>query len=262
MKNKPDSNEDPVDERRRDARHIIPGTEIKVRKHHFGGLGRFESCVAVDFSENGLSFICRTLDTELLDKLDFVLSLSGRSVSGSALVCHKEATEHGPRVGLLFINTNQEVTNLVDPNVFANLEINLHAEKTAELAASELGHSQTSVSNSRHWHQLANAVDAFVRRISDIVRDKSQSNEDYQLAKKAIAEFIKIDNEAHNISFRYTNIVGDEKLAVITVQTDADSGAVEYQIADLKNTSSVQEVIDVIGRAFVDLYKNGFNIGR
>lgn len=262
MKNKPDSNKQEVDERRRDSRHTIPGTEIKVRKHHFTGLGRFESCVAVDFSENGLSFICRTLDSELLDKLDFVLSLAGRSVSGSALICHKETTDHGPRFGLLFINTNQDVTNLVDPTVFANLEINLHAERAAELAASELGHSQTSVTNSRHWHQLANAVDAFVRRISDIVRDKSGSNEDYQVAKRAIAEFIKIDNEAHNIRFRYSNIVGDEQLAVISVQAVDDTGAVEYRIGDLKNTSSVQEVIDVIGRAFVDLYKNGFNIGR
>ncbi len=262
MKQKPDSKTDEVDERRRDSRHSIPGTEIKVRKHHFSGLGRYESCVAVDFSENGLSFICRTLDSELLDKLDFVLSLSGRSVSGSALICHKESTDHGPRFGLLFINTNQDVTQLVDPSVFANLEINLHAERTAELAANQLGHSQTSVTNSRHWHQLANAVDAFVRRISDIVRDKSESNDDYQLAKRAIAEFIKIDNEAHNIRFRYSNIVGDEKIAVISVQTVGDSGAVEYRIDDLKNTSSVQEVIDVIGRAFVDLYKNGFNIGR
>ncbi len=262
MKNKPDSNERTVDERRNDSRHVIPGTEIKVRKHHFSGLGRYETCVAVDFSENGLSFICRTLDSELLDKLDFVLSLAGRSVSGSALICHKELTEHGPRFGLLFINTNQEVTHLVDPGVFANLEINLHAERAAELAADALGHSKSSVSNSRHWHQLANAVDAFVRRISDIVRDKSESNEDYQIAKHAIAEFIKIDNDAHTIRFRYSNIVGDEQIALISVQAVGDSGAVEYRIGDLKNTSSVQEVIDVIGRAFVDLYKNGFNIGR
>lgn len=261
MKKKPHADNYDVDDRRRDSRHSIPGTEIKVRKHHFSGLGRFEPCVAVDFSENGLSFICRTLDSELLDKLDFVLSLSGRSVNGSALICHKENTEHGPRFGLLFINTNEDVTHLVDPGVFANLEINLHAERAAELAASELGHSHTSVTNSRQWHQLANAVDAFVRRISDIVRDKSQTTADYHVAKKAIQEFIKIDNEARTVCFRYSNIVGDEKQAVIRVVA-LDDGSVEYQIGDLKNTSSVQEVIDVIGRAFVDLYKNGFSIGR
>ncbi len=258
MKKKPLADNNEVDDRRRDARHSIPGTEIKVRKHHFSGLGRFESCIALDFSENGLSFICRTLDSELLDKLDFVLSLAGRSVSGTALVCHKEATDHGPRFGLMFINTTEDITHLVDPAVFANLEINLHAERTAEMAASELGHTQNAVAGSRHWHQLANAVDAFVRRISEIVKDKSQTSADYAVAKQAIQEFIVIDNEARSIRFRYSNIVGDQQLAIISVQPISD-GDVEYRIGDLKNTRSVQEVIDVIGRAFVDLYKNGFN---
>ena len=257
MKND-DSARSDASERRRDARHVIPGTEIKVRKHKFAGLGRFESSVAVDFSENGLSFISTSIDLELLEKVDFILSLQGRKVEGSAIICQKAVSDFGPRYGLMFIATNSDVTNLVNPDVFANLEINMHAEKTAEYVAQMLGHSDHVVSNSKHWNLLANAVDAFIRRISDIVREKSQTKGEYQRAVAAIRDFIEVDRERCLVSFKYLNIAGSVATANITVHTSGAEDDIEYRISDLKSTTSVQEVIDIIGRAFVDQYRAGF----
>ena len=249
---------DGSDDRRRDTRHSIPGTEIKIRKHSFAGLGRFESSLPVDFSENGMSFISAKLELDMLEKVDFILSLEGRKVEGTALICHKALSKHGCQYGLLFIATNNDVTNLVNPGVFANLEINMHAEKTAEYVAEMIGHSNNVVSNSKHWNLLANAVDAFVRRISDIVREKSETKEDYQRAVAAIREFINVDRNKCLVSFRYLNIAGDIECADVCVHSSGTEDEIEYRISDLKTTSSVQEVIDIIGRAFVDQYRAGF----
>ncbi|MFK8020232.1 MAG: hypothetical protein AB8B86_10715 [Pseudomonadales bacterium] len=258
--NTPDGDQakDDSDDRRRDTRHSIPGTEIKVRKHSFAGLGRFENSLPVDFSENGMSFISAKLELEMLEKVDFILSLEGRQVEGTALICHKSVSEHGSQYGLLFIATNSDITNLVNPGVFANLEINMHAEKTAEYVAEMIGHSNNVVSNSKYWNLLANAVAAFVRRISDIVREKSETKEDYQRAITAIREFISIDRDKCVVSFRYLNIAGVIETADISVHSPGSLGEIEYRISDLKTTSSVQEVIDIIGRAFVDQYRAGF----
>lgn len=250
--------DDDASDRRRDVRHVIPGTEIKVRKHTFAGLGRFERSVAVDFSENGLSFISTSIDLELLEKVDFILSLQGRTVEGTAIICQKAVSDFGPRYGLLFIATNADVTNLVDPGVFANLEINMHAEKTAEYVAQMLGHSDNAVNNSKHWTLLANAVDAFVRRISDIVREKSQTKEDYQRAIAAIQDFIDVDRDRCQVRFKYLNIAGIVSTAFISVHSSGAEDDIEYRISELKNTTSIQEVIDIIGRAFVNQYRAGF----
>lgn len=247
------------DDRRRDLRHTIPGTEIKVRKHSFTGLGGgYETSLAVDFSDNGLSFISASLKLKLLDKVDFVLSLNGRDIDGCAIICHRSRTDIGQRYGLLFIATSSDVTHLVDPKVFANLEINMHAEQTAEYVAQMIGHSDKALNHSRQWHLLVNAVDVFVRRISEIVREKSQTKAEYQRTIQAIEQFITVDRDAHRVSFRYLNLAGDVETVDISVHNSVTRDSVEYQIGELKSTASVQEVIDIIGRAFIDQYRTGF----
>lgn len=243
-------------ERRNDQRHILPGLRVQVGKRSFANKKKLHDVELIDFSENGLAFSSSEIHFKELDKVDVQLSIKDRHVNAQALICYQKPLAQGNQFGLLFVNTSQDMSTLLGSDAIYAMEAQAHAEQIAERVAQLVGHSDQNVVITRQWKLLLKAVEAFISRIREIARQNANTKAELKAAIGPINEFLQINSETRSIAF--TGIADDDQLqsTIISVGLDAETKEPLYRVGDHWQSSSVYDVIDLLGQAFVAVHQH------
>ena len=238
---------DSSDNRRQGRRVSAPFVDIRVRKRGLGINRWTDECSLADLSSSGLSFFSAALRLETLDKVDLELTVEGRQVSGSAIVCHS-SFHHGQRkYGLLFIQADAELENLLSGQVFSTGEVRHLGEELAEQFMRE---RSANNENSARWLRanqlMLDAVRAMVSRLGDL--GLLIYDEHGQEVRPADALAASDDG---GVSFPCPGIEGGKTLRVsVAAAWNTDTGADGYILSTGQSFASLLELLDFICSCF------------
>jgi hypothetical protein len=243
-------------ERRQEKRLHIPGLSLQIGKRSFARRTHFSPVELIDFSEGGLAFASDSVEFQELDKVEIKLCRQERQISAQAIICYVRALPEGKQYGLLFINTSEELQSLMGSDALHAMEAQRHAEAVADKVAQLIGHSDQHVQITRQWKLLLKATEAFISRIREIARQNAQTKAELKKAICPINDFLQINPETRTIAF--TQLADDDSLqsCMISIAIDDDSGEPVYRIGDKLQTTSVYEVVEHLGQAFVSVYQH------
>ncbi|MGI9293016.1 MAG: PilZ domain-containing protein [Pseudomonadales bacterium] len=234
-------------ERRGETRLCLPGIKLKVRKHRFTRSGGFATCTAIDVSASGFSFKSAELKLDALDKVDFELSVQNNTVSGHALVCHVEKDGKSATFGLMFLQTSPDISEILDASVLDKLEVQLHAQTVAKEVALKLGYKTQDLQIRRMQKALFAAVDEFAIELADLLPAKDLN--------QCMANFLQRNSREHTVTFRRLTETGLDTTTTVAVRFCENKKDVRYHMEPFASTTSIYEVVEIMGQAFAQLYQ-------
>jgi len=128
--------------RRQDRRISAPSVGVRIRKSGVGFHRWVNDPTLVNVSSSGISIISSNLRLNTLNKVEFELTLNGKTVSGSAIVCY--VSNQGPKkkYGLLFIKANAEIDQLLNGPLLSAEQAKRLGEESAERFMQQIAQKQ------------------------------------------------------------------------------------------------------------------------
>lgn len=242
-------------ERRQERRLHLPGLALQVAKRTFARRAQYEAVELIDFSEGGLAFCSNSVAFAELDKIDVKLCQQERTINAQAVICYVRPLSDTTQYGLLFINTSEDLQSLLGSDALHTMDAQRHAESVADKVAQLIGHSDQHVQITRQWKLLLKAVEAFISRIREIARQNAQTKSELKKAICPINDFLQINPETRTIAFTQLDENDDAHSCMISIVIDETSGEPHYRIGETRQTTSVYEVVEHLGQAFVSVYQ-------
>jgi hypothetical protein len=118
--------------RRQDPRICAPSVGVQIRKRGIGFHRWTDDSTLVDVSSSGISITSSTLHLNTLNKVEFLLVLEGKTVSGTAIVCYASNQGSKKKYGLLFIKANVEIDQLLNGPLLSTEQAKRLGEELAE----------------------------------------------------------------------------------------------------------------------------------
>lgn len=164
-----------MENRRNDKRIVIPGLQIRVRKHGSTNAATYVDCTPLDISFNGMAFSTSDLSLDLLQKIEIELSIESRILTGSAVVCDVSEDQGSVRYGILYIDITPSLDDLFGLSAMSSFKIRELAVKMADNVITNPNQSNDERSLEKARVLLIDGVEAFKERMCQrkkIVTDK------------------------------------------------------------------------------------------
>jgi len=233
--------------RRQDPRISAPLVSVRIRKRGFGFYRWTDDPLLVNVSSSGISITSNSLSLNTLNKVEFELSLDGKRVSGSAIVCYVSDQGHQRKYGLLFIKANAEIDQLLNGPMLSTKQAKRLGEAMAEHLIHQNNSDATDTELQKKNQLMLDAVKAMATRLGEmglIIKDETGA--------KITPEKTLIIGPHGEISFPAlsdTNQVA--RFSISTIKSDADnSKKYLYQLPTGEQSHDLTDVLEYVGASF------------
>lgn len=216
-------NEDKILNRRQEQRMPLQGLDLKIKRTGFSNsLQPYMPCRSVDLSFNGLAFSNDTIELDVPEKIDFILTIEGHEIKGSGVTCNKRQNACGMQYGLMFLSVTPEINTVFEYDDLATAEL----ESLAETLAEQFVYSLVEISNPigkitlHKQQQFFDACRCYLIRLGEMGIRMADLQPDKLIHP---IQAVKIFRDAeHNILLRWHNLnTGQSEQLRVAVQHDS-----------------------------------------
>jgi hypothetical protein len=154
--------------RRQDTRFSAPFANVKIRRRGFGIHRWNTDSTLIDVSSSGISVSSRSLRLNTLNKVEFELSIDGKNIAGSAIVCYTTRQGSDNKYGLLFIQANTGVEQLLSDRSFSTDQAKRLGVKLAEQFIQQRTASSSHRELKRQHQLMLDAIKAMASRLGEM----------------------------------------------------------------------------------------------
>lgn len=232
--------------RRQDHRVSAPSATIKIRKR--GVFYRWNNnSTLVDVSSSGLSITSNSLQLSTLNKVEFELSLEGKLVSGSAIVCHVNNDGSQQKYGLLFITANTDIDHFINGSLPSTEQAKRLGEEIAGRFIYQNNSDTTDIELQKKNQLMLDAVKAMATRLGDMgmfIKDET--------GVEMTPEKSLIIGPHGEISFPALSDANQvARFSVSTIQSDIDNSTQYlYQLPNGEQPHDLVDVLEYVGASF------------
>lgn len=232
--------------RRQDPRISAPSTGVRIRKRGLG-FHRWNTSTLVNVSASGIAVSSSNLRLNTLNKVDFELSLEGKKVSGSAIVCH--ITDNGPnkKYGLLFIQANTEISQLRNTPLFSSDQAKRLGEDFAERFLHQRDVNTENNELKKHHQLMLDAVKSMTTRLGEMGLKIKDENGVVLAPHHAI-------NTSSNRDLSFPALTSSNEIARFSVSTikaeNNANGGYLYQLSSGDQIQNLSDLLDYICTCF------------
>lgn len=233
--------------RRQDPRISAPSVGVRIRKRGFGFHRWADDPTLVDVSSSGLSITSSSLQLNTLNKVEFELTLDGKTMSGSAIVCHVNNNGSLQKYGLLFITANTDIEHLINGHLLSTDQAKRLGEELAGRFIYQNNSDVTAVELQKKNQLMLDAVKAMATRLGDMgMFIKDETGAEMTPDKSLI---IGPHGEISFPALSDTNQIA--RFSVSTVQSNVDNGTQYlYQLPNGEQSHDLVDVLEYVGASF------------
>lgn len=219
---------------------------VRVRKRGFGFHSWSDNSTLTDASANGIAITSNHLRLNTLDKVEFELTLNGKTVSGSAIVCY--VSNHGPekKYGLLFIKSSTEIDQLLNGPLLSSSQAKSLGVESAERFIQELAYKQ----NSDHDQELTkrnqlmlDAVTSMATRLGEMglqVKDETG-------AELTPDKALKVTPEG---GLSFPALTSSNEVARFSISSVKNNNTYIYQLSSGDQIDNLADLLDYLFTCF------------
>lgn len=233
--------------RRQDPRISAPSVGVRIRKRGFGFYRWADDPTLVDVSSSGLSITSSSLQLNALNKVEFELTLDGKTMSGSAIVCHVNNNGSLQKYGLLFITANTDIDNFINGSLISKDQAKRLGEELAERFIYQNNFDATDIELQKKNQLMLDAVKAMAIRLGDMgmfIKDETGTE---MTPEKSL-----IIGPHGEISFPALSDANQvARFYVSTIQSDVDNSTQYlYQLPNGEQSHDLVDVLEYVGASF------------
>jgi PilZ domain len=233
--------------RRQDPRISAPSVGVRIRKSGFGFHRWADDPTLVDVSSSGLSITSSNLRLKTLNKVEFELTLGGKSMSGSAIVCHVGNNSSQHKYGLLFITANTDIDHFINEPLLSTDQAKRLGEELAGRFIYQNYSDVTDVELQEKNQLMLDAVKAMATRLGEMglfIKD--------ELGAEMTPEKALIIGPHGEISFPALSDANQiARFSISTIKSDADnSKQYLYQLPTGEQSHDLVDVLEYVGASF------------
>lgn len=233
--------------RRQDPRISAPSVGVRIRKRGFGFHRWADDPTLIDVSSSGLSITSSSLQLNALNKVEFELTLDGKTMSGSAIVCHVNNNSSLQKYGLLFITANTDIDHFINGSLPSTEQAKRLGEEIAERFVYQNNLDTTDIELQKKNQLMLDAVKAMATRLSDMgmfIKDET--------GVEMTPEKSLIIGPHGEISFPALSDANQiARFSVSTIQSAVDNSVQHlYQLPTGEQSHDLIDVLEYVGASF------------
>jgi hypothetical protein len=233
--------------RRQDQRFNAPLAKVKIRKRGFGLYRWHNDSALVDVSSSGISVTSDSLKLSALDKVEFELTLDGKTMSGSAIVCHVSNNGSQRKYGLLFITANTDIDHLINGHLLSTDQAKRLGEELAGRFIYQNNSDVTEIELQKKNQLMLDAIKSMATRLGEMgmfIKDETGAE---MTPEKSL-----IIGPHGEISFPALSDANQvARFSVSTIQSDIDNGTQYlYQLPNGEQQHDLVDVLEYVGASF------------
>ena len=233
--------------RRQDPRISAPSVGVRIRKRGFGFHRWADDPALVDVSSSGLSITSNSLQLKALNKVEFELTLDGKTMSGSAIVCHVSNNNSQQKYGLLFIAANTDIDHFINGSLRSTEQAKRLGEEIAERFVYQNNLDTADIELQKKNQLMLDAVKAMATRLGEMgmfIKDET--------GVEMTPEKSLIIGPHGEISFPALSDANQvARFSISTIQSDIDNSTQYlYQLPTGEQSHDLVDVLEYVGASF------------
>ena len=230
--------------RRQDPRIRAPSVGVRIRKRGIGFHRWADDPSLVNVSSSGISITSSSLRLNTLNKVEFVLTLNGKTVAGSAIVCYASNQGSKKKYGLLFIKANAEIDQLLNGPLLSTEQAKRLGEELAERFMLQKNGDEPNAELKKQNQLMLDAVKAMAVRLGEMgLRVKDESG------NQAIPDKTLLVIPNGGLSF--PSLTSTNQVARISVSIiKQDNQQFTYQLSSGEQLPNLVDLLNHIGASF------------
>lgn len=235
--------------RRQDTRFSAPFANVKIRKRGFGIHRWNTDSTLVDVSSSGISVSSRSLRLNTLNTVEFELSIDGKNIAGSAIVCYTTRQGTDNKYGLLFIQANTGVEQLFNHLSFSADQAKRLGEELAERFIQQRIANSSHRELKTHNQLMLDAVKAMAIRLGEMGLLIKTESGDYTTPDQALT--VSVTGKLSFPSLSPSNQINRVTVTTVEIPGNRETDqAFGYQLSSGEQLNSLVDLLDHVCATF------------
>lgn len=246
--------------RRQDTRISAPSVGVRIRKRGIGFHSWSDDSTLANVSSSGISITSSKLRLNTLNKVEFELTLNGKTVSGSAIVCYVSNQGTRKKYGLLFIKANAEIDQFLNGHLLSAGQAKRLGEESAERFMQQFIHKQNpeqvNLELKKTNQLMLDAVTSMATRLGEMglrVKDESGAEQSpdktLMISSDGILSFPALTSSNTIARFSVSSVAAGTG-NTITQKTVKNNKEYLYQLSSGDQVHNLVDLLDYICACF------------